>query len=243
MRVDGCRRLQEIPLSQPHHPPVNSVAALVVRLLIALAMFALVAIPAAFLDLIVSYAIIPLNLSPVVLNVFVGAKYAIILFDIIILSCFVYSLMLEARKQSAILQREFSSFIIETQIAIRDFIHPLFVGWERFTHFINVISNTKSLGMTNVHRVVIALAVIAGAVIAAFIEQADRFAVVPGTDGQRVSQLVGPDGTVINIANDPLVTIPKWWYGEPVQLQMSNGRTQSAALDETGISTVLARVQ
>jgi hypothetical protein len=230
-------------LNQQQQPPTHSLAAFTVRFIIAIALFALVSTPALFLGLIVSYVVVPLNLSPRVLNVFVGAKYAVIFLGVIILICFISRLMLAARKTSSILAREFALLSVEALSAIWDFFHPVLWVWDKFHQFIIQISKTSDLRMTRLHRIALVLIAITGVAIAASVGQADRYAVLSDPNGLRISQVIGPDGAVINMADDTMVTIPKWWYGEPVQLTMSNGSARTVEFRDDRVSTVLARVQ
>ena len=229
-------------MHQQQHPPLNIIAALTVQSLVGLALFAIICIPAVVVELIAAYFIIPLNLSPIVLNVVMGTKFAILFFGLVILACFMFKVIMTARKESKLICQELRSVAVDAERAVRAFIVPVVWAAEKIRQFSSMIGNTNKLHVSRLHRVFLTLIAMAGLAIIAFIRQADQFEVLSDRDGKRVSQLIGPDGAVINVADDSLVTVPTRWYGEPVQMQMSNGITRNVEFDERGIPTVLARV-
>jgi hypothetical protein len=230
------------PLNQKQHQRISAIAAFCVHSLIAIALFVLISTPAIFIGLVVEYVVIPLNLTPIFLNVLVGTKNGIMFVDMLLLACFMLRMQLAAIEKPVMLIRDFKGLLNEAHVAVREFIFPIAWTWRKFRRLINIMGAANPVRIARLQHVVIALLATSGVAINASINHADRFAVRTDRDGSRVSQLIGPDGAVINVVDSALITIPTWWYGKSVQLQMSNGRTQVVKFNEGGISTILTRV-
>ena len=129
----------------------------------------------------------------------------------------------------------------QAQETAREFFFPLTWLWNKSRDLLPVSGLAGENRMAKLHQTAVCIVVTASVVSMAFVSHAERYAVRLDPSGHRVSQLIGPDGAVINVVDSAWVTIPSWWRGKAVQVQMSNGRTQVLKLQEDRVSAILAR--